>query len=80
MQENGLSRIYGGWHYSFDNTAALEMGAEVGNTIFADAFTAVPEPPSYALLAAGVVGLIVSCVACGFRRKAASPPGWKSLV
>jgi hypothetical protein len=58
MQENGISRIYGGWHYSFDNTAALEMGTDVGNTVFADAFT-VPEPPAYACFTAGIIGLIV---------------------
>jgi hypothetical protein len=57
MHENGISRIYGGWHYGFDNTAGLEMGADLGNTIFADAFT-VPEPPAYACFASGIIGLI----------------------
>lgn len=28
-EENGLSRIYGGVHYSFDNTAGLEIGRRV---------------------------------------------------
>lgn len=28
-EENGLSRIYGGVHYSFDNTAGLELGRRI---------------------------------------------------
>lgn len=28
-EENGLSRIYGGIHYSFDNTAGLELGRRI---------------------------------------------------
>ena len=28
-EENGLSRIYGGVHYSFDNTAGLEIGRRI---------------------------------------------------
>ncbi len=59
MEENGVSRIYGGLHYGFDNSAAIEMGTDVGNTVFADAFT-VAEPPGYACFMAGIIGLIVT--------------------
>jgi membrane-associated phospholipid phosphatase len=30
-EENGLSRIYGGVHYDFDNTAGLELGRRVAS-------------------------------------------------
>lgn len=29
-EENGLSRVYGGVHYAFDNTAGLELGRRIG--------------------------------------------------
>ena len=29
-EEAGLSRIYGGIHFNFDNTAGLQLGREVG--------------------------------------------------
>jgi hypothetical protein len=32
-QEAGISRIYGGIHYSFDNTAGLALGTQVGNYV-----------------------------------------------
>jgi len=56
MEENGLSRIYGGWHYSFDNAAALEMGAGVGQTVFTNAFT-LAEPATQVIFAFGLAGL-----------------------
>ena len=56
MEENGLSRIYGGWHYSFDNAAALEMGADVGQTVFTNAFT-LAEPATQVIFAFGLAGL-----------------------
>jgi hypothetical protein len=34
-EEAGLSRIYGGIHYSFDNTAALESGRQLGEYVVA---------------------------------------------
>jgi membrane-associated phospholipid phosphatase len=32
-QEAGLSRIYGGIHYMFDNTAGLALGQQIGNYV-----------------------------------------------
>ncbi len=32
-QEAGMSRIYGGIHYMFDNTAGLQLGGEVGRYV-----------------------------------------------
>ncbi len=58
MQEAGISRIYAGLHYGFDNTAALAMGTDVGNAVFARAFT-IAEPPAAAMFVAGILGLIV---------------------
>lgn len=54
--ENGLSRIYGGVHYSYDNTSAVVMGTQVGNAVFAGAFD-VAEPASLMLLASGFAGV-----------------------
>lgn len=32
-EEAGMSRIYGGIHFSFDNTQSLEMGKQIGQTV-----------------------------------------------
>ena len=32
-EEAGLSRIYGGIHFNFDNTAGLELGRKVGTAV-----------------------------------------------
>ncbi len=34
--EAGMSRIYGGIHYSFDNTAGLSSGQQVGQLVMAN--------------------------------------------
>jgi membrane-associated phospholipid phosphatase len=34
-QEAGISRIYGGIHYSFDNAAGLELGHDIGQLVIA---------------------------------------------
>lgn len=34
-EEAGISRIYGGIHYSFDNTAGLELGRSIGQLVVA---------------------------------------------
>jgi membrane-associated phospholipid phosphatase len=89
--EDGMSRIYGGWHFIFDDTAGLEMGTEVGNTVFADSFTPVPEPPAYALFTAGLFGLVVlrrrarvdgRSTAANSRRTSASQSGglWSTAL
>jgi membrane-associated phospholipid phosphatase len=49
--EAGLSRIYGGIHWSFDNTAALTVGKRLGQYVFNHMLQSEPEvpPPSEAL-------------------------------
>ena len=61
--EAGISRIYGGIHYEFDNGPALGMGGNIGNYVADNAFqlTAVPEPASWALMIAGF-GLVGGAV------------------
>jgi Vanadium chloroperoxidase N-terminal domain/PAP2 superfamily len=40
-QEAGISRIYGGIHYSFDNTAGLTLGTQVGNYVISHELAAL---------------------------------------
>lgn len=42
--ESGLSRIYGGIHYSFANEAGLSSGRLVGTFVATHYFTVIPEP------------------------------------
>lgn len=54
------SRLWGGIHWRFDNEAGLELGYAVADwTLNSKAFTAVPEPASWAMmiLGFGVVGV-----------------------
>lgn len=49
--EAGMSRIYGGIHFSFDNTASATMGQEIGQYVYGSRLAAVPEPGAFGLLA-----------------------------
>jgi PAP2 superfamily len=40
-QEAGMSRIYGGIHFSFDNTAGLALGTQVGNYVISHELAAL---------------------------------------
>ncbi len=53
--EAGMSRIYGGIHWQFDNTAGLASGNGIGNWIF-DNYLRVPTPGAATLL--GLGGLV----------------------
>lgn len=57
MNEAGMSRIYGGIHWQFDNQAGLAAGTDVGNWVFANAL-AVPTPGAVGALA--VAGLFAA--------------------
>lgn len=52
--EAGMSRIYGGIHWQFDNQAGLAMGREVGNWVFDNYGEPVPEPATLLALSAAV--------------------------
>ncbi len=55
----GMSRIYGGIHYSFDNTAGQQLGADVGSYVLDNYLLPVPEPRLLSLLfAAGLAGTV----------------------
>jgi membrane-associated phospholipid phosphatase len=51
MQDAGMSRVYGGIHWQFDNQAGLLSGSQVGAWVYQNAFQ-VPAPS-----VAGVLGL-----------------------
>jgi hypothetical protein len=53
-QEAGMSRVYGGIHFDFDNTEGLSCGGAVGEWAAAN-FLQVPAPG--VAMAAGVAGL-----------------------
>ena len=60
--EAGMSRIYGGIHWQFDNTEGLSAGGALGAFVFANALTPVPEPAALGLL------LIAAAAALFVRR------------
>jgi uncharacterized protein (TIGR03382 family) len=53
-QEAGMSRIYGGIHWMFDNSAGLASGAEVGRWVVAQA---IPSPGAAAVMLLGVLAV-----------------------
>ncbi len=56
--EAGLSRIYGGIHFSFDNTFGQQIGANVSSYVLANYFQVIPAPGAGSLLAlAGVLAM-----------------------
>lgn len=44
-QEAGMSRIYGGIHYMFDNTAGLALGSQVGEYVISHELAALKASP-----------------------------------
>lgn len=55
--EAGISRIYGGIHFNFDNTAGKSSGRNLANYVYSN-FLQVPAPTSAGLLALG--GLVAT--------------------
>jgi len=50
--EAGMSRIYGGIHFSFDNLAGQQLGEDVATNVFSNYLTPVPEPGGMILVGA----------------------------
>ncbi|MDP1590362.1 MAG: phosphatase PAP2 family protein [Prosthecobacter sp.] len=53
-EEAGLSRIYGGIHWSWDNTDGAILGESVADNVYNNYFLPVPEPGSALLLMLGL--------------------------
>lgn len=56
--EAGNSRIYGGIHYSFSNTPAVNAGIDLASYIMGNYLTPVPEPATLGLLAVGGLAML----------------------
>jgi membrane-associated phospholipid phosphatase len=59
LADAGMSRIYGGIHWQFDNIAGKASGWNVGREVFGTQLTAVPAPAASGVLLTGL-GLIAS--------------------
>ena len=59
--EAGDSRIIGGIYFPFDNSEGLATGEAIADQVVANAFAAVPEPSSMAVLATAVMVLVGIC-------------------
>jgi membrane-associated phospholipid phosphatase len=59
-KENGMSRIFAGVHWDFDDLAGYMAGEALGNYVFANYLTPVqhnPLPPTFILFSSGLLGL-----------------------
>ena len=56
--EAGMSRIYGGIHFSFDNTEGQALGEAVAQNVFNNFLQPVPEPGSSFLVLCGILFLL----------------------
>jgi hypothetical protein len=65
--EAGDSRIVGGIHFPFDNSEGLATGEAIADQVVANAFAAVPEPSSMAVLATAVMVLVGICRLKGLK-------------
>ena len=58
--EAGISRIFGGIHYSFSNIEGLTAGRNVAGYTYDNYFQPVPEPSAMAGMAASLAGLLIN--------------------
>jgi len=57
--DNALSRVYLGVHWRFDAVAGIDSGVAVGNYVFANNLTQLPEPSSLVLATLGASSLVI---------------------
>lgn len=57
IDENGLSRIYGGVHFSFDNVNSVQAGYEVADYVYDNYARPIPEPLTVTAWLAALAGL-----------------------
>jgi len=58
-EEAGMSRIYGGIHWQFDNMVGLEAGKALGEYVAANFLVPVPLPGTFSLMGTLLLGLLV---------------------
>ena len=56
--ENGMSRIYLGLHWIFDQQDGITLGNSIADYVFTNQFQAVPEPGSVALALVALLGSV----------------------
>ena len=59
-EEAGMSRIYGGIHFMFDNTAGLDVGRSIAYYTFDNYGRVIPEPLTISAWLAGL-GTLLAC-------------------
>jgi hypothetical protein len=57
-QDATISRLYGGIHTTYAVFNGVTLGAEIADQLIANDFTPIAEPPSFAILGAGLAGLL----------------------
>jgi hypothetical protein len=55
--ENGMSRVYLGVHWIFDQRDGITLGNSIANYVAANHFQAVPEPSTLALCGCALAGI-----------------------
>lgn len=59
VDEAGMSRIYGGIHFQFDNTVGKTMGRNIGGYVYSNYLSSIPEPSSMLVIGTGMIAFVM---------------------